>query len=115
LVDWIDLLRRGTFLKESMRYDNIASQSSLHTLTRSLYYSVVNSAEGPTGQGLSDFGFKNVGSWWPYGNKGIGVYEDITPDVYEDLRDGKIAEHIEQLCLELREYLNNHKEIYPME
>jgi hypothetical protein len=89
--------------------------SFAHDGYRGLYYGVVNPAEGPTGQGISDFGFKNVGSWWPYGNKGIGVYEDITPDVYEDLRDGKIAEHIEQLCLELREYLNNHKEIYPME
>jgi hypothetical protein len=68
-----------------------------------------------TSQCISDLEFKNVGPWWPYGNKEVNQYANITPDVYEDLRNGKIAEHIEQLCLELREYLNNHKEIYPME
>jgi hypothetical protein len=82
---------------------------------RGLYYGVVNFEAGYTSQCISDLEFKNVGPWWPYGNKEVNQYANITPDVYEDLRDGKIAEHIEQLCLELREYLNNHKEIYPME
>jgi hypothetical protein len=128
LKEWANTLGLEYICSEEfckgLRYGNIAFRENgwkrgiNFSFTRNgysaMYYGVVNFEEGPTGHGISDFGFKNVGSWWPYGNKGIGVYEDITPDIYEDLRDGKVAEHIENLCLELREYLNNHKEIYPM-
>jgi hypothetical protein len=82
---------------------------------RGFYYGVVNFEEGYTGPCISDLEFKHVGPWWPYGNKDVYQYQNITTDTYEDLRSGKVAEHIEQLCQELREYLNQHKEVYPME
>jgi hypothetical protein len=79
---------------------------------RGLYYGVLNPEEGPIGQCIP--GFRNVQPWWPYGIRDVERYKNITPYIFGDLRNGKVSEHIERLCLNLLDFLDNHKKDYPM-